>query len=208
MRRFVREYPDAVLFGGWATYLRTGIAKSHDIDVIVNHPTLDKLRSKHELSESRHVGGRNFEVKLEGVAVDVYPVFQSRLGQRLQLPVETLISLSERIDGVRVLSPEAQFATKMAALLDRPDSLPGEKDRKEMWALLKSPHGLDFATVGRILNGAGWKPEQQAELLSTTFDLLEETSGLSKSERAALRDQRRRAVKSTRQKGKDLDLEL
>ena len=57
MRKFVREYPSAVLFGGWATYLRTGVAKSHDIDVIVDHPTLDRLRSKYELFESRHVGG-------------------------------------------------------------------------------------------------------------------------------------------------------
>jgi hypothetical protein len=207
MRKFVREYPDAVVFGGWATYLRTGVAKSHDIDVIVDHATWSKVRSKHELSESRHVGGRKFEIKVEGVPVDVYPVFQSRLGRRLHLPVETLFPLSERIEGVRVLSSEAQFATKMAALLDRPDSLPGEKDRKEMWALLDSNPGLDFVTVGRILNAAGWKPNQQAELLSTTFDLLEETPGLSKIQRSALRGQRRRALESVRQQSKDLELE-
>lgn len=208
MRKFVREYPDAVLFGGWATYLRTGIAKSHDIDVIVDHPTLDKVRSKHQLSESLHVGGRKFEVKLEGISVDVYPVFQSRLGQRLQLPVETLLPLSERISGVRVLNSEGQFATKMAALLDRPDSLPGDKDRMEMWALLHSKGELDFASVGRILNGAGWKPEQQVELLSTTFDLLEETPGLTRSDRSALRNLRRHALDSVRQQSKDLELEL
>jgi hypothetical protein len=208
MRKFVREYPDAVLFGGWATYLRTGVAKSHDIDVIVDHATLGKVRSKHQLSESRHVGGRKFELKLDGVPVDVYPVFQSRLGQRLQLPVETLLPLSERINGVRVLSIEAQFAAKMAALLDRPDSLPGEKDRREMWALLHNNPGLDFVTVGRILNAAGWKPEHQAELLSTTFDLLEETSGLGKTQRSTLRDQRRRALEPVRQRSHDRELEL
>jgi hypothetical protein len=207
MRKFVREYPDAILFGGWATYLRTGVAKSHDIDVIVDHPTLDKVRSKHQLSESRHVGGRKFEARFEGVPVDIYPVFQSRLGQRLQLPVEALLPLSEKINGVRVLSTEGQFVTKMAALLDRPDSLPGEKDRKEIWALLQSQPEVDFATVDRILNRAGWKPEQQAELLSTTFDLLEETPGLSKSRRSVLRDQRRRALASVRVQTKELELE-
>jgi len=208
MRKFVREYPDAVHFGGWATYLRTGVAKSHDIDVIVDHATLGKVRSKHQLSESRHVGGPKFEMKVDGVPVDVYPVFQSRLGQRLQLPVEALLPLSERIEGVRMLSSEAQFAAKMAALLDRPDSLPGEKDRKEMWALLQSNPGLDFVALGRILNRAGWKPEQQAELLSTTFDLLEETPGLSKAQRSTLRDQRRRVLESVRQQAHDLELEL
>lgn len=208
MRKFVREYPDAVLFGGWATYLRTGVAKSHDIDVIVDHPTLDKVRSKHQLSESRHVGGRKFEVKLEGVPVDIYPVFQSLLGQRLQLPVETLLPLSEKIHGVRVLSSEGQFATKMAALLDRPDSLPGEKDRREMWALLRDKPELDFATVGRLLDRAGWKSPQQVELLSATFDLLEETPGLSKSNRSVMRNLRRRALDSVHQQSKDLELEL
>ncbi len=208
LRKFLREYPDAVLFGGWATYLRTGVAKSHDIDVIVDTATLGKVRSKHQLSESRHVGGREFEIKVDGVPVDVYPVFQSRLGQRLRLPVETLLPLSEMIEGVRVLSSEAQFAAKMAALLDRPDSLPGEKDRKEMGALLHSNPGLDFVTVGRILSRAGWKQEQQAELLSTTFDLLEETPGLSKTQRSTLRDQRRRALGSVRQQANDLELDL
>lgn len=208
MRKFVREYPDAVLFGGWATYLRTGVAKSHDIDVIVDHPTLDKVRSKYQLSESRHVGGRKFEVRLEGVPVDVYPVFQSRLGQRLQLPVETLLPLSERINGVRMLSTEGQFATKMAALLDRPDSLPGEKDRQEMWALLRDKPELDFATVGRLLDRAGWKPPQQVELLSATFDLLEETPGLNKSNRSVIRNLRRRALDSVHQQRKDLEREL
>jgi len=194
MREFVNEYPDAILFGGWATYLRTGVAKSHDIDVIVDHPTLDKLRSRLQLSESRHVGGRKFEVKIEGVAVDVYPVFQSRLGQRLQLPVETLLPLSEMIAGVRVLGAEAQFATKMAALLDRPDSLPGEKDRQEMWALIQRNPELDFAIVGRILNQAGWTQDQQTDLLSTTFDLLGETPRLTKSNRSTLRNLRRRVL--------------
>ena len=207
MRKFVREYPDAVLFGGWATYLRTGVAKSHDIDVIVDHATLDKVRAKHQLSESRHVGGRKFEVKVDGVAVDVYPVFQSRLGQRLQLPVETLLASSERINGVRVLTREGQFATKMAALLDRPDSLPGEKDRKEMWSLLTSRPGLDFSSVRQILDRAGWKPEQQLELLSTTFDLLQETPGLSKSNRTTLQNLGRQALGSVRQQSKHFELE-
>lgn len=201
----VDDHPDAVLFGGWATYLRTGVAKSHDIDVIVDHPTLDKVRTKHQLSESRHVGGRKFEVKLEGVALDVYPVFESRLGQRLQLPVETLLPLSEKINGVRVLSTEGQFATKMAALLDRPDSLPGDKDRREMWALLRDKPELDFATVGRLLDRAGWKPQERVELLTATFDLLEETPGLSKSNRSVIRNLRPRALESVRQQSKDLE---
>lgn len=196
MRRFVREYPTAVLFGGWATYLRTGVAKSHDIDVIVDHPTLDRLRSKHALSESRHISGKKFELKVEGVEVDVYPVSQSRLGRELQLPVEALIGWSERIGQVRVLTAEAQFAAKMAALLDRPVTLPGEKDRQEMWALLNTGSGLDFKIVASLLRQAGKTHQQQVALLTTTFDLLAETSDLSKTDRFALHQLRNRALET------------
>ena len=198
MRRFVREYPNAVLFGGWATYLRTGAAKSHDIDVIVDHSTLDRLRSKHALSESRHIGGKKFELKMEGVGVDVYPVYQSRLGRELQLPVEALIGWSERIGQVKVLTAEAQFAAKMAALLDRPDTLPGEKDRQEMWGLLNADSGLDFKIVASLLRQAGKSHDQQIGLLVTTFDLLAETSGMSKADRSALHRLRNSALESVR----------
>ena len=203
MREFVREYPNAVLFGGWATHLRTGAPKSHDIDVIVDHPTLDRLRSKHALSESRHIGGKKFELKIDGVGVDVYPVYQSRLGRELQLPVEALYGWSERLGQVRVLTAEAQFAAKMAALLDRPDTLPGEKDREEMWELLKAGSGLNFHIVGSLLRQAGKTPEQQVAIVATTFDLLSETSGLSKADRSALHRIRNDALDRVR--GRDRD---
>ncbi len=119
MQRFVRDFPDVVLIGGWATYIRTRIAKSHDIDIIVDHATLAKLGAKFQLSPSHHISGRKFELKVEGVGVDVYPVYQSKLGQRLQIPVEVLINHTEKIDRTRVLTTEAQFVAKMAALLDR-----------------------------------------------------------------------------------------
>lgn len=208
MLRFVRDFPDAVLVGGWATYLRTGVAKSHDIDIIVDHATLAKLGAKFQLSPSQHISGRKFEIEVEGVGVDVYPVYQSKLGQRLQVPVEVLINHTEKIDGTRVLTAEAQFVAKMAALLDRPDTLPGEKDRREMWVLIWSGRGLDFKGVAGILQRAGWEGTRQAELLSQTFDLLEETAGLSKQDRAVLRLNRAHALEATRSvEGRDLDLE-
>jgi hypothetical protein len=70
--------------GGWASYLRTRVAKSYDIDVIVDHATLMRLRAKYELSPSHHVSGRKFETKVDGVGVDIYPVYQSKLGRLLQ----------------------------------------------------------------------------------------------------------------------------
>jgi len=201
MRRFVREFPDAVLLGGWATYLRTGVAKSHDIDVIVDHATLMRLKAKYELSPSHHISGRRFETKVEGVGVDVYPIYQSKLGRVLQVPVEVLIDHTERIDRARVLTAEAQFVAKMVAPLDRPDTLPGEKDRREMWTLISSGRGLDFKAVARILHRGGVNSTRQTELLEQTFDFLGETSDLSKRDRVALRHNRALALVATRSIG-------
>lgn len=198
MRRFVRDYPDAVVFGGWSTFLRTAVAKSHDIDVIVDHPTLDKLKAKHELSASQHVSGRKFELMIDGVGVDVYPVFQSRLGQKLNLPVEVLIDRTDRVGGVRVLTREAQFVAKMAALLDRPDSLAGEKDRRELVALLKADVSPKFETSVALLQRAGWSLDRQQVLWQQTFDFLLETEGLSARDKTMLKMKRVEALVATR----------
>jgi hypothetical protein len=208
MKRFVRAFPDVVLIGGWATYIRTQAAKSHDIDIIVDYATLARLEAKFQLSPSQHISGRKFEMTVEGVGVDVYPVYQSKLGQRLQIPVEVLMKHTERIDRTRILAIGAQFVAKMAALLDRPDTLPGEKDRREMLALINSGPGVDFKVVAEILRAGGWEGVRQSELLDQTFDLLGETADLSKHDRTALRLNRARALEAARSvEGRDQDLE-
>jgi hypothetical protein len=208
MQRFVRDFPDAVLIGGWATYIRTRAAKSHDIDIIVDHATLAKLQAKFQLSPSHHISGRKFELRVEGVGVDVYPVYQSKLGQRLQIPVEVLMNYTENIDRTRILTKEAQFVAKMAALLDRPDTLPGEKDRRELWELISNGPGMNFNFVVGILRAGGWEGARRSELLDQTFDLLGETANLSKQDRVTLRLNRVRAVEATRSvEGRDQELD-
>jgi hypothetical protein len=207
MHRFVREFPDAVVIGGWASYLRAGVAKSHDIDIIVDHATLAKLGAKFQLAPSRHISGQKFAIEMEGVGVDVYPVYQSKLGRRLQIPVEVLINHTEKIDRTRVLTAEAQFVAKMAALLDRPDTLSGDKDRREMWELISSSPGFDFTAVVGILRRGGWEGKRQTDLLDQIFDLLGETADLSKHDRAMLRLNRVRALQAVRLvEGREQDL--
>ena len=208
MLRFVREFPDAVLIGGWASYLRARVAKSHDIDIIVDHATLAKLGAKFQLSPSHHISGQKFAMEVDGVGVDVYPIYQSKLGRRLQIPVEVLINHTEKIDETKVLTAEAQFVAKMAALLDRPDTLPGEKDRREMWELINSRQRLDFNAVVGILLRGGWDGKRQTELMVQTFDLLGETADLSKHDRAKLRLNQASALEAARSvDGRDRELE-
>jgi hypothetical protein len=97
---------------------------------------------------------------------------------------------------------------KLAALVDRPDTLPGEKDRREMWELINSGRGLDFKAVVEILQRAGWEGPQQTELFGQTFELLGETAHLSKHDRALLRLNRAHALEATRSvEGRDRELE-
>jgi hypothetical protein len=201
LRHFSAEFPDAILLGGWASYLRTQGDKSHDIDVIVDHATLGMLAAKYRLVPSSHIGGKKYQTELEGVEVDVYPVYQSKLGRRLSIPVEVLADHAEVLSGFRVLSAEAQFVAKMAALLDRSDSLPGDKDRREMWKLANLADALDFGKIAEILSGSPHSPAEQLGLIEETFQLLEETDTLNRRDLSHLRMLRMLAMNSVRQLG-------
>lgn len=129
--------PDAVLIGGWGTWVRTGGAMSHDIDLIVTRPQLEVIAVlTDELSDTRHIAGRKWRATLDGIHLDLYVPYESKLGQHLQLRTERLIGSRAQVDDWVVLDLAAHLATKLAALLDRPDSTPGDKDRQEIMALL------------------------------------------------------------------------
>src|SRR3989337_178825 len=88
------------------------------------------------MSESRHIAGRKWRGSIDGIHLDLYVPYESRLGPPLQLRTERLIDHREHVDDWVVLDIAAHLATKLAALLDRPDSTPGDKDRQEIIALL------------------------------------------------------------------------
>ena len=63
-----------------------------------------------------------------------------------------------------------------------------------MWALASSPEPLDFGIVAAILERSGWDAVSRRSLLEETFGLLEETPGLTKTDRSKLRRGRSRAL--------------
>lgn len=151
--RFLEEFPEAILIGGWASWVRIGVLQSHDIDVIVSHETLPRIERRYgQLSVSTHIGARKWRGQVERVHLDVYVPYQSRLGSRLKLRVEELVPYAEVVDGRQLLAMPAHLATKFAALLDRPESLPGEKDRIEIWELLARASSPE--EVSRVLRAS------------------------------------------------------
>jgi hypothetical protein len=164
--------PDAVLIGGWGSWVRTGGPMSHDIDLIVTRPQLAALTALvDEMSESRHLAGRKWRGTLEGIHLDLYVPHQSRLGQHLELRTERLVRRIEILNGWVVLEPPAHLATKLAALVDRPDSAPGDKDRHEIVALLGQ--GVSTADAVSVLHDASARQAAEVtRLIDRAFEYL------------------------------------
>ncbi|MGH9231203.1 MAG: hypothetical protein ACRD07_21170 [Acidimicrobiales bacterium] len=172
LHRVHEAVPDAVLIGGWGTWVRTGGPMSHDIDLIVTRPQLAALAALvDEMSESRHLAGRKWRGTLEGIHLDLYVPHQSRLGQRLELRTERLVRRTEAVEGWVVLELPAHLATKLAALVDRPDSAPGDKDRQEITALLAQ--GVDAAdAVGIVHDASTREPTEVTQRIDRAFEYL------------------------------------
>jgi hypothetical protein len=189
----------SILIGGWATHQRVGGDISRDIDVIV---VSDEVRGRlHEfisgLSSSTHLQGRKLRGQVDGVHVDVYLKWESVLGRELRLRVSVLAEHTEptRMGGWLLLTIEAHTISKLAALLDRPDTEKGEKDARELLRLIES--GVDAESAVSILIAATERDRELIpDLLERAFRLIAERSGANKHQRRALDTLRRQWVDS------------
>lgn len=157
-QRLLTDHPEATMIGGWATWKRLGSMRSHDVDLIVPASTRDTIAQTSPMTESRHIGGRKWHTDIDGIHVDLYIPYQSQLGQRLRLRVEALLPFREVVDAWPLLDVPAQISTKLAALVDRPDSHPGQKDRDELVGLLGLNHDPE-AIVAALGSSAATLPD-------------------------------------------------
>jgi hypothetical protein len=178
--------PGAVLIGGWGSWVRTGGPMSHDIDLIVSHQDLALLGTMAEdLSTSHHLAGTQWRGTWRSIHLDLYVPYESRLGANLQLRVEQLQLQAEMLKGYCVLAAPAHTATKIAALLDRPDSLPGRKDRHEILQLLEDPATASAPTV--IVLASARSPSEVGTLVKRAFEFLVGEPSLGRQDRSRLR---------------------
>jgi hypothetical protein len=89
--------PEAILIGGWGTWVRTGGPMSHNVDLILDRGQVAELEGMvDDLSESRHLAGTTWRATWRSIRLDLYVPHQSRLGANLQLRTERLAAHEER----------------------------------------------------------------------------------------------------------------
>ncbi len=178
----------SILIGGWATNARVGGEISHDIDLIITDQSLrQKLPQRlTEYSENQlHSGGRKARGNADGVHVDAYFPYESKLGSKLLLDVGVLTRFIDpdlKVEGWLMLTLDAHIATKIAALIDRQATEKGRKDARELVALIDK--GGDAASVAEVLLASTGGPKSDVPgYVKTMFELLPKLAGLNQRDR-------------------------
>jgi len=183
--RLGHDLEPSILIGGWATFVRVGGEISLDIDLITSQESRHKLEKlMTDLSPSNNHQGRKLRATIDDVHLDIYLPFESQLGRKLRLKVEVLAEYPDQLSFEKwtLLRLEAHIATKMAALLDRHFSEKGQKDAREILALLKL-EGVAPAVAAEILHGASTVDiHELPAMIGEAFDLIGKVIGLSKAD--------------------------
>lgn len=183
--RLGHDLEPSILIGGWATYVRVGGEISLDIDLITSQESRHKLEQLMTgLSPSNNHQGRKLRATIDDVHLDIYLPFESQLGSKLRLRVEVLAEYPDELSFEKwtLLRLEAHITTKMAALLDRHFSEKGQKDAREILALLKL-EGVDPALAAEVLDHASTVGiEDLPAMIGEAFDLVGNIIKLSKAD--------------------------
>ena len=139
----IRKEINFVLIGGWASYLWAKSHKSKDIDIVIDYKELDKLKLNYKLNKNDNL--KKYEIKVEDIDIDIYLPFYSGLPL-----INNLDNLITRVEGFRIVKPEALLILKQAAEISRSNTEKGIKDRIDIMDLLIKCH-VDFEKYKNIL---------------------------------------------------------
>ena len=183
--RLGHDLEPSILIGGWATFVRVGGEISLDIDLITSQESRHKLEQlMTDLSPSNNHQGRKLRATIDNVHLAIYLPYESQLGGKLRLKVEVLAEYPDELSFEKwtLLRLEAHIATKMAALLDRHFSEKGQKDAREILALMKLG-GVEPAVAAEILHRASTVDIQDLPtMIGGAFDLIGNVIRLSKAD--------------------------
>ena len=183
--RLGHDLEPSILIGGWATFVRVGGEISLDIDLITSQGSRYKLEQlMTDLSPSNNHQGRKLRAMIDDVHLDIYLPYESQLGGKLRLKVEVLAEYPDELSFEKwtLLRLEAHIATKMAALLDRHFSEKGQKDAREILALLKLD-GVDPVVAAEVLHRSSTVSIQNLPaMIGEAFDLIGNIIRLTKAD--------------------------
>lgn len=113
---------------------------TNDIDAIVMvHERATAERVLQGFTTHRLHGGEKGRGTYCGIHVDVYFEHQSTLGAASVLDVAKISRhRGEKLGNWVLLTPPAQFATKLAALIDRPGTAKGRRDANILYSMIDS----------------------------------------------------------------------
>lgn len=151
-QQFAAFFDRPILIGGMAA-IHSGFTNeaTNDFDVIlVSAGQSDVARVLDDFTLQPKSGGIKGRGTYRGVHVDVYFAYRSKLGDRALLAVEKLAAyVGQTYGNWIVLTPPAQFVTKLAALLDRSASDKGNRDARTLISMIKS--GVDGANAYAVM---------------------------------------------------------
>ena len=179
----------SILIGGWATNARVGGEISHDIDLIITNQSLRQVLPVRLAGYSEneiHSGSKKARGNADGVHVDAYFPYESKLGTKLLLDVGVLMGFVEPgftvHGGWLMLTLDAHIATKIAALVDRHATEKGRKDARELVALIDS--GGDGRKVVEVIVAASGGPKEDiVGYIRSMFELLPKLADLNQKSR-------------------------
>jgi hypothetical protein len=183
--RLGHDLEPSILIGGWATFVRVGGEISLDIDLVTSQESRHKLdQLMTDVSPSNNHQGRKLRATIDNVHLDIYLPYESQLGGKLRLKVEVLAEYPDELSFEKwtLLRLEAHIATKMAALLDRHFSEKGQKDAREILALVKL-EGVEPPVAAEILHRASTVDiGDLPTMIGGAFDLIGNVIRLSKAD--------------------------
>lgn len=127
----LRKKYDFILIGDWAVFLYTNALKSKDIDLVMEHEEIEKLREEFDTSKNDRL--KKYEARSEEVEIDIYVPFYSNPG----LPAEELKKYVFSLSGFNLVEKEVLAILKEKAFEARSQSVKGKKDFIDWLSLLR-----------------------------------------------------------------------
>lgn len=157
-----------ILIGGWAVFLYTNSLKSKDIDIIIDYDELEKFKKNFDVAKNDRL--KKYEIKREGVDIDIYLPFYSALG----LPAEEIRKHVRTCEGFTVPRMEILLILKQVAHAGRQGTPKGEKDKIDIFSLLALGE-IDWEFYHKLIEGAGLKhlAAELRSLLKQTVEVKE-----------------------------------